>query len=388
MSPNARPGAARLQFLDASRGVTMFFVLLSHFASTYFVAPEVAGWRWFLVRLGMVATPTFVILSGVLLGVHHHLASAGFGRIQTRLIDRGLFLILFSHAVIALPQGNWDLVLFSTDGLGVAMILGVLLVPGMRGYSRLAVGVSAYVVSWLAIYFWHPASGITGGTIVKEALFGDLVPTALHSGTFPIVPWFAVYLISSVFGERLAALYAQGSTRKVARELFYLGAGGVVTAVGIELLAWSLGTLRGPRQMGAALVWVGQKSPPAPLYLLLYGGAGLLLLWACLVAEQRQWFRRAFRYAVVCGETSLFIYFAHFYLLWLGSYLVSPGGLARGFAYFATSTAVLVMGAHLWQRRALNRVFTVRYQTAHPRLLGFGPWPRLDSVPVMWVERG
>jgi len=380
----ARPGPVfpRLRFLDASRGLTMFFVLLSHFASMYFVGPEMAGWRWALVRLGMIATPTFVMLSGILLGVHYHTTGAGFSRVQTRLIDRGLFLLLVSHAVIAIPQGDRGLILYSTDGLGVAMIFGALLLPGMRKRSRLAIGVGAYVVSWLAIYFWHPALSATGGTIVKEALFGSLVPIALNSGTFPIVPWFGVYLVSSVFGERLAALYKEGSTRRLAAEVLCLGAGSVTVAVGIELLAWGLGALSGSRYDASALIRVGQKSPPAPLYLLFYGGAGLLLLCGCLVAEKRGWFRRTLGCAVVSGETSLFVYFAHWYLLWFCGHLLARGGVARGFTYFAVSTAILVAGAHVWQRRAFNRVFTVRYQTVERP-----PWLRLDAVPVMWVEQ-
>ena len=307
---------------------------------------------------------------------------AGFSRIQTRLIDRGLFLVLASHAVVAFPQGNWGLVLYSTDGLGIAMIFGALLLPEMRKHSRLAIGVSAYVVSWLAIYFWHPTPGTTGATIVKEAMFGSLVPMAFNSGTFPIVPWLGVYLVSSVFGERLAALYAQGSTRRLMTELLYLGLGSVAIVVGIEIVAW-LGVFGGSRFNASALVRVGQKSPPAPAYLLFYCGAGLLLLCACLVAEQRQWFRRTFRHAVVCGETSLFVYFAHWYLLCLGSQVLARGGVARGFAYFAASTAILVIAAHVWQRRALNRVFTARYRPTPVRLL----WLRLNAVPVMWVEQ-
>jgi len=362
----------------------MFFVLLSHFATTYFVGPEVAGWRSALVRVGMIATPTFVVLSGMLLGVHYETARAHFDRIQARLIDRGLFLILVSHVVIALPQGHWNLMLYSTDGIGIAMILGALLAPRMRGSSRLAAGVGGYVVSWLAIYFWLPATGTAGGTIVKEALFGSLLPTALHYGTFPIVPWFAVYLVSSVFGQRLAALYTRGSARRLAAEFVCLGLGAVATATCIELVAWWFGVFRGRAHM---LISVGQKSPPAPLYLLLYCGAGMLLVGACLIVEQRRWFRHAFRYAVVCGEASLFVYFAHFYLLWLGRHTLSPGGPARGFAYFALITAALVIGAHGWQRGAFNRIFTVRYLTAREQLASFAPRLRLDAVPVMWMEQ-
>jgi uncharacterized membrane protein len=384
MVPSPTAATKRLRFLDAARGLTMFFVLLSHLAGVYFASPETVWWRWSLIRIGMIATPTFVILSGMLLGVHYQTARAGFGRIQAKLIDRGLFLILVSHAVIALPQGAWDnRILYSTDGLGVAMILGALLVSRMRGYSRLAVGVSAYVVSWLVIYCWHPAPGTTADTIVKEAMFGNLVPTALDRGTFPLVPWFAVYLISSVFGQRLAALYTGGSPRRLMAEVVFIGLGGVATAICIELVAWWFGVLDGPNNITSTLIWVGQKSPPAPLYLLLYCGAGLVLLGGCLVAERRRWFRRTFRYAVICGETSLFVYLAHFYLLWLGPHVLSPGGLSRGFAYFALSTAILVVAAQVWQRRALNRLFTVRY----PGVYRCSGWLRLDTVPVMWLEQ-
>jgi len=145
--------------------------------------------------------------------------------------------------------------------------------------------------------------------------------------------------------------------------------------------------LSGSRYDASALIRVGQKSPPAPLYLLFYCGAGLLLLCGSLTAERRQWFRRSFRYAVVCGETSLFVYFAHWYVLWLGSHLLAHGGVARGFVYFAASTAALVAGAHVWQRRALNRVFTVRYAMGRGPFLESAPWLHLDAVPVLWGEQ-
>jgi hypothetical protein len=376
-----------LRFLDASRGLTMLFVLLSHFASMYFEGTEVAGWRWALVRVGMIATPTFVILSGALLGVFHQTAGVHFNRVQTRLIDRGLFLVLVSHALIALPQKNSGMMLYSTDGLGVAIIFGALLLPRIRTRVRLGIGAGAYLASWLAIYFWHPVAGATAATIIKEAMFGDLVPIALNTGTFPIVPWLAVYIVSTVLGERLALLYTQGSTRRLASELLSLGGGCIAVAVGIELVAWWLGVFSGSRYDASALIRVGQKSPPAPLYLLFYGGAGLLLLCGCLIAEKRKWFRRTFCYAVVSGETALFVYLAHWYVLWIGSRLLPRGGVALGFTYFALSTAILVAAAHIWKRQALNRFITVRYPTAYERLPGSVRRLRLAAVPVMWVEQ-
>ena len=44
--------ATRLRFLDVARGASMFLVLLSHFASVYFRAPEQQEWRMALVHMG------------------------------------------------------------------------------------------------------------------------------------------------------------------------------------------------------------------------------------------------------------------------------------------------------------------------------------------------
>ena len=202
-----RPGPARprLRFLDASRGLTMFFVLLSHFAWVYFTAPEQETLRAFLVRVGMIATPTFVILSGVVLGTQHHMARAKFGRIRARYIDHGMFLLLFGHVAIKLAVQRFEhggFELYSTDVIGVAMILGGILVPKLGTSFRLGVSVTLYVGSWLAVYFWHPAA--LSSETIKELMFGSLTPTALLSGSFPLAPWFAVYLAGSVLGERVA----------------------------------------------------------------------------------------------------------------------------------------------------------------------------------------
>jgi uncharacterized membrane protein len=68
----------------------------------YFTEPEQQGWRVSLERIGMLATPSFVILSGMVLGVQYHTAGAAFARMQARFIDRGLFLLLVGHIVISL----------------------------------------------------------------------------------------------------------------------------------------------------------------------------------------------------------------------------------------------------------------------------------------------
>jgi uncharacterized membrane protein len=382
MVPRSDPAAARLRFLDAARGVSMFFVLLSHFAGVYFIEPEQEAWRSGLIRIGMIATPTFMILSGMVLGVQYDAARAGFARIQARFIDRGLFLLLLGHVAISLAlqrveQGAF--VVYTTDIIGAAMILGALLVPKLGGRSRLYFSLTAYAASWLAVYFWHPAPGGSTGETIKELMFGSLRPTALPAQSFPVVPWLAVYAAGSVLGERLSALVRSGAMRRLAGELTVLGVAGVVAMAGIKLAALALGLspLRGA--VTSALLRVGQKSPPAPLYLLFYCGIGMLLIGVCFVAENRGWFRRAFRCAVVCGEASLFLFLAHFYLFWIGLYRLDHGGPGRGLVYFALSMTLLVTAARIWQRRHYNRLFTVRYEIGRDRFVR--AFPQLQLTP-------
>jgi uncharacterized membrane protein len=380
MVPAARP-STRLRFLDAARGVTMFFVMLSHFGSVYFDALESEHWRSALVRAGMIATPTFVILSGIMLGLQSHTSRDGVTRLTTRFVDRGLFLLFVGHLVIStalsrVERGGFQL--YSTDVIGAAMILSVCCAPRLRGRTRLALAAIVYAVSWLAVYFWHPAEGVTSGEIAKELLFGSLHPTALIPGSFPIAPWFAVYLAGSVLGERLAVMDARGGRQRCVQMFAVLGATGMAVMVVVKLVAAATGLSPLAGNVSSALLRMGQKSPPGPLYLMFYGGIGLLLICACFVLEERQWLRRSFRRAEICGSASLFVYLVHFYVFWRGLTLLGPAGPELGLVYFLASTVPLVMAAHAWHRLRCNRIFTVRFKAVAGTL--FDGWhSRVDS---------
>jgi peptidoglycan/LPS O-acetylase OafA/YrhL len=71
------PGKTRTrqEFIDVVRGFAMLFVLISHFSFTYFpdqlsVTPTV------LRTIGMVASPTFMIINGLLIGFLCRLVAA------------------------------------------------------------------------------------------------------------------------------------------------------------------------------------------------------------------------------------------------------------------------------------------------------------------------
>ena len=84
----ARGTTDRIQAIDVARGVAMLMVFLSHFSLHYLYA--VAGPGWFKAQslVTHIATPAFVLVSGIMLGLLR--ASRGdFARMRDKLIDRG-----------------------------------------------------------------------------------------------------------------------------------------------------------------------------------------------------------------------------------------------------------------------------------------------------------
>jgi peptidoglycan/LPS O-acetylase OafA/YrhL len=72
----------REEFLDAARGAAMLFVLLSHFGTAYFSRGEADRfWEAVLIRVGMIASPTFTIVSGLVLG--YLLSTTGRGSVRS-----------------------------------------------------------------------------------------------------------------------------------------------------------------------------------------------------------------------------------------------------------------------------------------------------------------
>src|SRR5689334_2411957 len=116
---------------------------LFHFALA--LAPYDSGAAGKLLLVGMFASPTFVLVSGTLLG--YLLATQGAEGIprRVRLIDRGLFLLTVAHILIAYAYylRDHDLVgsatrVYMTDAIGVSLIIGTAIVPRTSVRSRLA----------------------------------------------------------------------------------------------------------------------------------------------------------------------------------------------------------------------------------------------------------
>src|SRR5262247_2614707 len=107
-------GHQRLLFVDATRGVAMLFVLLSHFNTVYF----------------------------------HGLHETTLPALKARLTDRGLFLLTVGHILITVAhviyRGSVRWV-FITDAVGFSMIAGAYLIDKMTARRRLVLAAALYL---------------------------------------------------------------------------------------------------------------------------------------------------------------------------------------------------------------------------------------------------
>jgi len=129
----------RIGSLDATRGTAMLFVLISHFGLTYFGRNGQAHLEDWFERVGKVASPTFMVLSGMMGGFLYAMRRDSFRAIRMRLADRGLFFLTFGHVVIAVAHvprfGRFDWALyevFITDTIAFSIIVGPFLVEALR----------------------------------------------------------------------------------------------------------------------------------------------------------------------------------------------------------------------------------------------------------------
>ncbi|HEY0190206.1 MAG TPA: heparan-alpha-glucosaminide N-acetyltransferase domain-containing protein, partial [Kofleriaceae bacterium] len=141
----------RIRALDATRGSAMLFVLISHFGLTYFGHNGAEHLEDWFERVGKVASPTFMVLSGMMAGFLYAMRPDSFRATRVRLADRGLFFLTFGHVVIALAHeprlGRLDWAMyevFITDTIAFCIIVGPLLVEALRPRTRLMLGAALF----------------------------------------------------------------------------------------------------------------------------------------------------------------------------------------------------------------------------------------------------
>jgi len=309
-----------------------------------------------------------MIVSGMMLGLLYRAHREGFRDTQVKLIDKGLFLLTVGRLLILVAHiplaGGLHAALrwgFITDAIGVNVIVGSLLIPRVRPAGRIWLGAGAFALSWATILFWHPHN--LGARMLRGAFCGELSPSdsPVYADVFPLLPWFGLYLVSTSLGERLADVAATHAHR-AARLFLRLGllCGAMAAAL---RFGWALskrwGLVADTKIGWQHLFQQGQKLPPSPVYLLFYGGAGLIVTGGLFFAERWQpmdWFLQL---TSQMGQTSLFVFIFQYYVYFSFLVIAAPAYSTVWPAYFGLSLLVVVCVDQLWYRRGLNRFFTV-----------------------------
>ena len=384
-APLARPGLnhsigpIRIAEWDVARGTAMLAVFLSHFLDEYFLIPRYRRGAY-LVSVAAacrVATPAFVLLSGIVVGYLYRTTGTRFAAVRLRLVDKGLFVLTAGHVLIALftaGKSSFSTSIsqgYVTDTLAFCLAASLLLLPYLRSGTRLVGGAALCVLSWLAWDFWLPVT--PGREVLKEILLGpDRDGTILFF--FPLLPWFGVHLMGGYLGERLSAyrdLSVQG-----AKMLAKIGATALITVVaarvGFQVL-FDLGWLtKTPRLYEYISPY--QKYPPGPVYLLFFGGSALLLIAGVLSAMKLEAVRPALKVLQTLGRNSLLAfllqYFVYYTVLhWLVTHtdLITP---TTGPLYLLISVLGLLASVWTLDKVGVQRVWTVGL----PQLVARWPW--------------
>ncbi len=212
----------------------------------------------------------------------------------------------------------WGFITLS--GLGAVMMVCSLLLL-LRPWMWLAVtALCVYATNSLL-----PASGKVGP--VWETMV--LAPGISHHMVvmYPLIPWLAVSALGMAFGYWWKAA---PSSRK---NVWLFGAALLFFGVGLRALGgWGNITL--PRNAGWIEFLNNVKYPPSLVFWTIAVGVDLLLL--ALLMRLPEVVRSARSPLMVFGQTPLFFYLAHFYLL-----------MIFGFVFFQTA-APLVMAYVMW----------------------------------------
>ena len=352
---------ARLQFIDAARGSAMFFVLLSHFAVNYFSAHDATGNLMTLV--GMVASPTFIIINGTLLGMYYRTRPADFERFRTIVTDRGLFLLTIGHFLVLLSHATYAVRFVSiTDAVGVCMLISPWLVATLPPRTRLVLALGTYALTLTTVLSWHPTAHYE--LVLKETFFGRVEP-GIYVYAFPVLPWFSLELAATALGERLGAHSAEGNVGAMHRLLFRTAAIAVALATALNLGYHALKHVAYTSAFATHAVGSPfAKTPPSLVYFLFYGSIGLMLISASLRVSSEARLARIVRALSTIGQTSFAIFVIQFFVYFTVLPVVRPH-LPLAWAwplYFGMSIVATLVPAVVWHQAGCNRLLTVGYR--------------------------
>lgn len=377
----------RIAALDAARGIAMLLVCLAHFFDVHFVRSAAldGGFGVGLALAGKVATPTFVLVSGILMGYQVEAAAAS-SRFRMHTLDRALFLVTAGHLLIALsftPRwGAWRALMsvYITDTVALCVVVGLYAVPRINRNVRFVLGGLCAIGNCFVWRFWSTQDPVL--LSIKSMLLG---PPEGNDAIliFPILPWVGWYLVGSAVGGWLNDGGSCHVSRK-SRQLGVVGFGLMSLAIVIKaviVLDTSITGMR-PDPSWYALISPFQKYPPGPIYWLFMGGAAFMLVSVVFSPVLPSWIKSCVSFAEPIGQNSLVIFIVQFFLYFAACDLFVPKGTAvpisGSIAAFLASLAGLWAVARLCQRHKVARFLT----TGLPAIL-----PSMKDAKVLGALR-
>lgn len=367
---SAEPGyvpTRRLVGLDAARGGAMLLTCFSHFAWSLDASSPTAAAA--LTLVGMIATPAFLLLSGAVVGAALERGVADPGLLGWRLVDRGLFVMIVGHLLLAIALAHYSGGFGpafdngrTTDAIGLAAVLAGMLVARRLSMPPLWLLVVIVAIGWATTVQWHPATKL--GLEFKWLLLGHLhdpraaLPVAEH-----FVPYLALYFFGVHVGRRVVAPDPARALTRLGASL--VAAGLLVKFAGLAFSGW---IAHAPDPGWAATFAPTQKLPPSPAYLLFYGGLAILMLAGCLwrfAADART--APLLSLLVPIGRASLVVYVFQYFVYAVALPAVPPGVLVVWPAVLVLSLLPIWAVARAWAARDGNRWLTLGLFAWHRR---------------------
>ncbi len=360
---------SRLVAIDATRGTAMLFVFLSHFTESYIRPTNKFELMLWLYRISMLASPAFMLMSGIVLGYLYETHKENFVAMKRKLIGRGLFLLTLGRLLIILAHipiaGGFQQALrwgFITDAIGMSVIVGSLTIKYLRPSIRFFIGLGLFTLSWWLILTWFPDGKPLEA--IKGLLFGPMegYENKIYADVFPIVTWFSLYLFGTCIGSRLGILQIREEMLKATSFV-----GRVASALSLAaVIILALRILMGPfdsSKLGLALSsqLYPQKLPPTALYFAFYGGMGLSILYGYLKFRENAFVTIISQVTRVFGEVSLFVFVVQYYVYFSVFVLLKLDYSVLWPLYFAASVIIIYIPSRIWYSRGLNKYLTVPY---------------------------
>jgi len=355
----------RIREIDAGRGVAMFFVCLSHFCEYYLTSNGKLSMLHNIWKITMLASPTFMIISGITLGYLFSVNKNHFHEIKRKYLDRGLFLITIAHLLIMISwipmikefHGNM-MIVFITDTIGICLILGSILISKIRPLMRIILG------SLLFFFAWSVANSHILISKYFNIVIEILCSTTKNSNffdNFPIMQWFGFYLVGTAIGEQVGNFHLSGQQNLIRSYLMKTGI--VFIGVAISLVV-AMKFVRHYGLIGSvdtiqALFNFSQKNPPALIYLLSYGGIGLILLSALNFLIEYKYLLPIINLFEIVGKTSLVTFILQYFMYFtLIVWLRPPYSPLWPLLYLGTVVIIFIV-VLFWHKKRLNKYLTI-----------------------------